>query len=187
MAFPSIPKSPLTHVGTTKSSKPSANESYETERPTTPLPVTPPRNTPQLPISSLRTPISKKESSIRPPEGVHEDVVDLGMNRTPRKHVCESSIAEPNPVTPRKLFHMNQSDSPYRTPGGIFGLSPFRTPRSRTVFDPHDPSALLDEELSRMGTAGYADSPDGLFGKAHGSLLYDSPGLSSPDQWQKWW
>jgi hypothetical protein len=113
---------------------------------------------------------------------------EVDTNRTPRRRPSGSGTTGPAPVTPRKLvFPPNQNESPYRAPGGVFGLSPFRTPSSRAVFDPHDPGALLDEELSRMGAAGHGDSPGGLFGKARGSLLYDSPGLSSPDQWQKWW
>lgn len=64
-------------------------------------------------------------------------------------------------------------------------MSPFRTPRSRDIYDPHDPRTLLDEELSRP-MLGVGDSPLGIFGK-RSALLYDSPG---PDPWgspgKKW-
>jgi hypothetical protein len=86
------------------------------------------------------------------------------------------------PVTPKRgLF-----DSPFRSglSGGL-GMSPFRTPRSRDIYDPHDPRTLLDEELSRP-MLGVGDSPMGIFGK-RSALLYDSPG---PDPWgspgKKW-
>jgi hypothetical protein len=58
------------------------------------------------------------------------------------------------------------------------GDSPFRTP-SRLVFDPHDPGALLDEELRRFGKDG---SPAGLFDRNTG-LLYESPGMPSPGKY----
>ena len=153
----------------------------------TPSPSTPPRSARELPISSVRTPLSKKEPVASTTKGDVE-MEEVDINRTPRKRRSDSGSIGPAPVTPRKLvFLSNQNDSPYLTPGGVLGLSPFRTPSSRAVFDPHDPGTLLDEELSRMGAAGHGDSPGGLFGKARGSLLYDSPGLSSPDQWQRWW
>jgi len=116
-----------------------------------------------------------------------DEIVD--PMRTPRKRVSNaetSNLYEP-PVTPKKLiFHGGLDDSPFRTPSGGFGASPFRTPSSRSIIDPHDPRALLDDELNRIGNS-YGDSPAGLFGKARGSLLYDSPGLDSPGKWSKWW
>lgn len=71
------------------------------------------------------------------------------------------------PVTPKRLNF---------TQG-----SPFRTPSH--LFDPHDPTSLLDEELKRMGDQARLDeSPiGGLFGKR--SILYDSPGLASPSRY----
>lgn len=197
MSFPPIPVSPT--MNRKASSKPKASKMSvgkkpnDTDRPTTPTPSTPPRNTRQLPTSSIRTPLSSK--GINPAalysEGDDDDqeTGDIDLHRTPRKRVSSSGLAGPAPVTPRRLvFPSNQNDSPYRTPVGVFGTSPFRTPGSRAVFDPHDPGALLDEELSRMGAAGHGDSPAGLFGKGRGSLLYDSPGLStSPGQLHRWW
>lgn len=182
MSLPPVPTSPtLNRKATSKASKSSYKP--DNRRPTTPPPATPPRSARELPISSVRTPLSKKEAA----ENGDVEMGEADINRTPRKRPSDYGASGPAPVTPRKLvFPTNQNESPYRTPGGIFGLSPFRTPSSRAVFDPHDPGALLDEELSRMGAAGHGDSPGGLFGKARGSLLYDSPGLSSPGQWQKW-
>ena len=116
-----------------------------------------------------------------------DEVVD--PMQTPRKRVSKmdtSNLYEP-PVTPKKLiFPSSLDDSPFRTPSGGLGASPFRTPGSRNIIDPHDPRALLDEELNRIGNS-YGDSPAGLFGKGRGSLLYDSPGFDSPGKWSKWW
>ncbi|KAJ7760470.1 hypothetical protein B0H16DRAFT_574000 [Mycena metata] len=106
--------------------------------------------------------------------------------RTPsRKRNAATSSA--HPITPRRLLFPMDSSSPYRTPGGgMLSASPFRTPGGRGgIFDPHDPSTLLDEELSSLGAAG-RDSPAGLFGKAS---LYDSPNPldGSPGKWARWW
>lgn len=116
----------------------------------------------------------------------HAEAVIL---RTPSRKI--PALGGP-PVTPKRSFSSNQNESPFRTPGGgggVLGDSPFRTPGSRGVFDPHDPRALLDEELSRMGAQTEDDdSPGGLYGKGRGSLLYDSPGLmDSPGKWTRWW
>ncbi|KAG6866566.1 hypothetical protein C0991_002051 [Blastosporella zonata] len=167
ISFPPIPTSPTlnrksaSHLS--KVSKPhSGRKSLDAERPTTPTPSTPPRSARQLPVSSIRTPLSSK--GINPAalysEGDDDDVHtgELDLNRTPRKRIVSSGASGAGPVTPRRLvFPTNQNDSPFSTPvgsGGIF--SPFRTPGSRSVFDPHDPGALLDEELNRMGAG---DSP----------------------------
>lgn len=144
-----------------------------------PVPSTPPR-TLCNPFISVRTPLSSKgvNPAALQSEGYNEDRQNL--NKTPRKRSSGSGILVPTPLTPRKLiFPSNQNNSPFRTPSGIFG-----TPRSRAIFDPHDPSTLLDEELNRLGNTGQEDSPVGLFGKGRGSLLYDSPVLStSPGRW----
>ena len=103
--------------------------------------------------------------------------------------------------TPRRLLFASTQDSPLRTPSSRSGLglggensntlapSPlFRTPGSRSIFDPHDPGALLDEELSRLGGTGqfgYMDSPSGMFGK--GGLFNESPSVASPLKWVRWW
>jgi hypothetical protein len=180
MTFPPVPASPTLNRKATSKTK-NLPVSKADAALSTLSPSTPPRT---VPVSSVRMPLSKKEAAAL---GMKEDQ-EVDMNRTPRKRLSDAGTTGPAPVTPKKLvFPPNQNESPYRTPGGVFGMSPFRTPSSRAVFDPHDPGALLDDELSRMGAAGHGDSPGGLFGKARGSLLYDSPGLSSPDQWQRWW
>lgn len=70
-------------------------------------------------------------------------------------------------------------------------MSPFRTPGSNSLFDPHDPRALLDEEFRRLGPGGIGEiSPaSGLFGGKDRRLLYDSPGglESSPGKYKRWW
>jgi DNA ligase-4 len=176
---------------------------------TSAVPATPPQ---RVRLDSTRTPISHKgltmspsaslahyKSNLDPPpvifqSGAHKllsslalesDSLESDVMRTPRKGNGSSSNAAVAgssgsallgpPVTPKKgLF-----ESPFRT-----GLSPFRTPRSRDIYDPHDPRVLLDEELSRPLLG---DSPVGIFGK-RSSLLYDSPGV---DPWSstpgKYW
>lgn len=197
MTFPPVPTSPTLnrkascHGG--KVSKPlPSKKSLDAERPTTPTPSTPPRTASQLPVSSVRTPLSSKGVN---PAALHSEWDDddgrageLELNRTPRKRVVSSGTHGGAPVTPRRLvFPTNQNESPFSTPAGGTIFSPFRTPGSRSVFDPHDPGALLDEELNRMGAA-TGDSPAGLFGKGRGSLLYESPGFSSsPGQYTRWW
>ncbi|KAJ6518704.1 hypothetical protein C8R45DRAFT_2943 [Mycena sanguinolenta] len=106
--------------------------------------------------------------------------------RTPaRKRNAASSSA--HPITPKRLLFGIDNSSPFRTPGGgTLSASPFRTPggsRGGGIFDPHDPSALLDEELNNFGAAG---SPAGLYGKG---TLYDSPNPldGSPGKWARWW
>ncbi|KAG6891204.1 hypothetical protein C0995_008456 [Termitomyces sp. Mi166 len=192
MTLPPMPTSPTLNRKATchlaKVPKPlPSKKSQDAERPTTPMPSTPPRTGSQLPVSSVRTPLSSKGIN---PAALHSECDeddgrggDLELNRTPRKRVVSSGVVVA-PVTPRRLvFPTNQNESPFSTgAGGIF--SPFRTPGSRSVFDPHDPGALLDEELNRMGAA-TGDSPAGLFGKGRGSLLYDSPGFSSSPA--RWW
>lgn len=107
--------------------------------------------------------------------------------RTPsRKRNAASSSA--HPMTPKRLLFSVDGSSPFRTPGGgTLSASPFRTPGGSRggIFDPHDPSTLLDEELSSLGAVG-RDSPAGLYGKG---TLYDSPNPldGSPGKWARWW
>lgn len=85
------------------------------------------------------------------------------------------------PVTPKKLVFPQPN-------AGYSQDSPFRTPGSRqSIFDPHDPGALLDDELSRLGAQMRGqDSPTGLYEGRKG-LLYESPSMPSPGKWAKWW
>ncbi|KAG6857462.1 hypothetical protein H0H87_003529 [Tephrocybe sp. NHM501043] len=181
ISFPPIPASPTlnrkgsSHLAKVVKPYTVGRKSLDGERPTTPTPSTPPRSARQLPVSSVRTPLSSK--GINPAalysEGDDDEdhrAMELDLNRTPRKRVLSSGALGGAPMTPRRLvFPTNQNDSPFSTPvGGGSVFSPFRTPGSRSVFDPHDPGTLLDEELNRMGAG---DSPAGLFGKGRGSLL----------------
>jgi len=98
---------------------------------------------------------------------------DLELARTPsRKSNTSQQHQLYPPVTPRKLAFQFAGDSPFRTP-------------SRAIFDPHDPGALLDEELNRFGDEDKFSSPVGLFDKTKG-LLYESPGIPSPGKWSHW-
>lgn len=125
---------------------------------------------------------------------------DDELIRTPSRKRTTSTQGAFQPVTPKRqsAANGNASESPFRTPSsasasgfafGFMGQSPLRTPGSRAIFDPHDPGALLDEELSRMGAAGHGDSPAGLFGRGKGALLYESPNPleTSPGTWKRWW
>jgi len=118
----------------------------------------------------------------------HDEDEPSDLLRTPaRKRNAASSSA--HPITPKRLLFGIDSSSPFRTPGGgTLSASPFRTPggsRGGGIFDPHDPSTLLDEELSSLGAVG-RDSPAGLFGKG---TLYESPNPldGSPGKWARWW
>jgi hypothetical protein len=79
------------------------------------------------------------------------------------------------PVTPRRLAFNPTGESPFRTP--LFGMA---------LYDPHDPGAALDEELSRIGAraSGVYESPAGLFGPGR---LYESPSGASPSRWPRLW
>jgi len=80
------------------------------------------------------------------------------------------------PVTPKKLIFPGSGESPFRTPGS----------RPHTIYDPHDPGTLLDDELNRLGERRMQDSPAGLLGNAMG-LLYESPNIGSPGKLTRWW
>lgn len=112
------------------------------------------------------------------PYSLHLDDEEHDPLKTPSKKRTISSGGG-LPVTPRRLFPL-ASDSPFRTPGNVMA-SPFRG-----VYDPHDTSAMLDDELNRMTAAGHGDSPAGLFGRSRAQLLYNSPG-QSPGKVSKWW
>ncbi|KAH9479555.1 DNA ligase 4 [Psilocybe cubensis] len=207
--FPPMPSSPSLNRG-----KHASANSENAGRPSTPaslpaLPSTPPRSSIlDHQISSTRTPLSHKglhmspsaslahyKSNLDPPPVYNGSIPALDnpqadeedLMRTPRKRGTNASAPTSfgPPVTPRKLiFSANLEDSPFRTPSNNLNMSPFRTPGSRSIFDPHDPRTLLDEELSGMHY-NYDSSPaSGLFGRGRGSLLYDSPGFESP---AKWW
>ncbi|KAJ7252708.1 hypothetical protein B0H12DRAFT_608168 [Mycena haematopus] len=127
-------------------------------------------------------------SSRLSPQREDDDYEPSDAFRTPaRKRNAASSSA--HPITPKRLLFGIDGSSPFRTPGGgTLSASPFRTPggsRGGGIFDPHDPSTLLDEELSSLGAAG-RDSPAGLYGKG---TLYDSPNPldGSPGKWARWW
>lgn len=193
--------------------KPGPGES-RTTFPSPPLrPCTPPRNTSSyLQLSPKRTPLSHRglhmspsaslahyKSHLDPPlpsssfanSGLDTNVdVNTDILRTPsrRRTISSSNDRAPLfpsfPVTPKKLFSASLPHS------GHSQDSPFRTPvagsRHASIYDPHDPGALLDEELSRLGAVGTQDSPEGLYEGRKG-LLYESPSMPSPGKWAKWW
>lgn len=115
------------------------------------------------------------KSHLNPPPPVRGDDGDEeDPMKTPsrKRSQAGSSSAFGLLSTPaRRLIFPGSGDSPFRTPGGLGGsnMSPFRM----GIYDPNDPMAMLDEELTRMGESGRGDSPGGLFGKSR--LLYDSP------------
>jgi hypothetical protein len=122
-------------------------------------------------------------ATFRPDDGINPAVFDTENIRTPSRkrgthahghYHKDTSILFP-PVTPKKLVFPTHSSSE----------SPFRTPGSKSIFDPHDPGAILDEELARLGTKGMQESPIGLFEGRRG-LLYESPNMPSPGKWARW-
>ncbi|KAG0705569.1 hypothetical protein DFH29DRAFT_1077532 [Suillus ampliporus] len=179
------------------------------QRPMTPppRPSTPPRRggSSTVQLSPIRTPLSHKglhmspsaslahykfnldpppSVTFRPDDGINPAVFDTENIRTPSRkrgththghHHKDTTILFP-PVTPKKLVFPTHSSS---------AESPFRTPGSRSIFDPHDPGALLDEELARLGAKGMQESPIGLFEGRRG-LLYESPNIPSPGKWSRW-
>lgn len=201
-----IPASPTLGLRSNplKATRAAKNTSRLASPPVTEGPSTPPRKSTFGPsfLSPIHTPLSHRglhmspsaslahyKSNLDPPPcvsypektGDNENPDEDSDNdpRTPSK-TRSAATSSALPVTPRRLFSL--SDSPFRTP---VGKSSFRS-----IYDPHDPTSLLDDELHRMGAAGHGDSPAGLFGKSRASLLYDSPGNAmgnSPDKWQRWW
>jgi len=99
----------------------------------------------------------------------------------------EVSEEEPDPMkTPRKRANLSNTPSifgnpmtPKRLNFAIAADSPYRTPRSRAMYDPIDPRSVLDDELNRINEG----SPAGLF-QERSALLYDSPGLEG---YKPWW
>ncbi|PSR72837.1 hypothetical protein PHLCEN_2v11334 [Hermanssonia centrifuga] len=186
-------------------------------RPSTPppRPCTPPRKQPSLQISAQRTPISHrglhmspspslahyKSNLDPPPAAVFHPQAPLLSGLVPPD---DPSLTLPNPEvlrTPSRKRaspgdgsgsrgRFNRSPFPPVTPKRLlFGThaqeSPFRTP---SIFDPHDPSALIDEEVLRLGSQNplqLPDSPMGFFGRR--SILYESPGLPSPERLNRYW
>ncbi|KAG1811530.1 uncharacterized protein BJ212DRAFT_1569917 [Suillus subaureus] len=151
-------------------------------------------NTVQL--SPIRTPLSHKglhmspsaslahykfnldpppSATFHPDDGINPAVFDTENIRTPSckrgthahgHHHKDTSILFP-PVTPKKLVFPTHSSS------------------ADPIFDPHDPGAILDEELARLGAKGMQESPIGLFEGRRG-LLYESPNMPSPGKWARW-
>ncbi|KZT10104.1 uncharacterized protein LAESUDRAFT_711911 [Laetiporus sulphureus 93-53] len=96
--------------------------------------------------------------------------------RTPSKRSGSygASLFSPSPlapVTPKRYGYASESY-----------YSPWRTPGSQSILDPHDPSVLLDEEISRQNLQ---NSP-GVLGRPQRSL-YDSPTGMSPGSWSRYW
>ncbi|KIJ20666.1 hypothetical protein PAXINDRAFT_165560 [Paxillus involutus ATCC 200175] len=175
-----------------------------------PRPTTPPRNrgsSSTVQLSPLRTPLSHKglhmspsaslvyyKSHLDPPppptfnpdDGINPAVFDTENIRTPSRkrghHIAHRDRDRDTgtnlfpPITPKKLV--------FPTPGSTVE-SPFRTPGARSIFDPHDPGALLDEEFARLGAKGTQESPVGLFEGRRG-LLYESPNIPSPGKLPRW-
>lgn len=89
-----------------------------------------------------------------------------------------------NPFTPRNLTLSYPNF-------GSASNSPFRSTPTNGVYDPHDPSAMLNDELARMGERGAIDSPSGysfsgMFGKTKG-LMYESPDGPGSKGWSPAW
>lgn len=187
------PTSPW-HCGTElllQENDPPSEPSPKPSKPSKPpaLPSTPPRKTsssrkPESPASpttsrGLRT---SPSTYLNPPTTSTTVAVPLASpdapktpSRPSRSNLLPPQYFPPPPVTPNKKpgFSILTGDSPFNSP-------------SKSVFDPHDPRAVLDEELRRFGDQDLYSSPVGLFGKNKGVLLYQSPGVPSPGT-TGWW
>ncbi|KAJ4473869.1 hypothetical protein J3R30DRAFT_738253 [Lentinula aciculospora] len=192
--FDRLPPSPTNRRATTKGrkSKAATAKARGSMRLSTPPrpdnPTTPPPNA-TLQISPVRTPLSHKGLHMSPSASLAHYKSHLDPPPTLQYDQSSSPIYGGTPSTPkRSLAFPLFDDSPSRT--SLIGMSPFRTPGSGGLFDPHDPRTLLDEEFRRIGAGGLGEnSPaSGLFGKER-QLLYDSPsGLdSSPGKYKRWW
>ena len=167
-------------------------------------PSTPPRNSSSisnLQLSPVRTPLSHKGLHMSPSASLAHYKLHLDppppASNSPFQHSEAMGIDSENIHTPsrKRTFTLNPAHSlifPVTPKKHIFPTpnssqeSPFRTPGSRFgLFDPHDTSTLLDEELSRFG--GGQDSPDGGLYEGKKGLLYESPSMPSPGKWAKWW
>ncbi|THU99100.1 hypothetical protein K435DRAFT_828227 [Dendrothele bispora CBS 962.96] len=198
--FERLPASP-THNRIKSKASASKLKTSKATRMSTPPPITeagpstPPQNR-RLQLSPVHTPLSHKglhmspsaslahyKSHLDPPPAAsHDTEAPTGeFLRTPSRGRTLGFTA--TPVTPKRssAFPLLE-ESPFK-----FGISPFRTPGSRSIFDPHDPRMLLDEELNRLGEN--QESPaTGLFGRRQ--LLYDSPNAvlgGSPGKYKRWW
>ena len=124
------------------------------------------------PVTSL----AHYKSNLDPPPIVSNGILPL--------EVSHRTDEESDPMrTPRKRANLSSTPSVFglpMTPKRLnFSESPYRTPRSRAIYDPIDPRTVLDDELNRLNE----ESPAGLYGKEKSSLLYDSPGVEG----YKWW
>ncbi|KAJ3755168.1 hypothetical protein EV360DRAFT_50237 [Lentinula raphanica] len=195
--FDRLPPSPTNRKTATKARKYKASSASRTRgagsmRLSTPPPrdnlsTPPPSQTLQL--SPVRTPLSHKGLHMSPSASLAHYKSHLDPPPALQFDPLSSSISGDPPTTPKKsLAFPLLDDSPFRT--SLIGFSPFRTPGSSGLYDPHDPRALLDEEFRRIGAGSFGeDSPaSGLFGKER-QLLYDSPsGLDgSPGKYKRWW
>jgi hypothetical protein len=160
-----------------------------------PRSTTPPRKTSSggVQLSAWRTPLSHLGVHMSPspslahykshllpppppstPPSTHAETENT-LARTPSSRRRSGAASVFTPLTPRRLAFAGAGDSPFRTP--LFGMGPF---------DPHDPSAALDDELNRLGAraSGMYESPAGFFDRGR---LYESPSGASPSQWPRLW
>ncbi|KAE9399996.1 hypothetical protein BT96DRAFT_1019149 [Gymnopus androsaceus JB14] len=197
--FDKLPYSPTRRRTTTKGRKskaaPPKARSSRSMRLSTPPPrsglSTPPPN-PGHQISPVHTPLSHRGLHMSPSASLvhYKSHLDPPPILQFDQSSSSAGLSGGTPSTPKRssLNFPLLDDSPFRA---SFGMSPFRTPGSSGLFDPHDPRALLDEEFRRLGPGGLGElSPaGGLFGGKDRRLLYDSPGGldSSPGKYKRWW
>ncbi|TCD63707.1 hypothetical protein EIP91_005078 [Steccherinum ochraceum] len=188
-----------------------ASSSREMLRPTTPprRPCTPPRKraasrSPQS--SPQRTPMSYSRFRLRKSPSPPRELPALPTNpellRTPsRKRVPSGggpgsgSGSKSGPgKSPSNIYSFSPGFGHFSTPkrgSTSFGATDFESPfrPSWSMYDPHDPAALLDDEVKRLSNQNDATqgSPSGLYGRAGKGLLYESPSVPSPGKWENLW
>jgi hypothetical protein len=142
--------------------------------------------------ASLRTPSTRRFSSGAPGSGSHGGFPALSTPlfapMTPKKGGSTASSSHGATGSSMSGGGSGGGSGSGSGNGGPLssmfdGESPFRTPTSGlrgSLFDPHNPSTLLEEELSRYQSGGgMMDSPAGLYGK-----YKTSPGsFGSPTRW----
>jgi hypothetical protein len=161
-------------------------------------PCTPPRITMQ--ISAQRTPISHMGLHMSPSTSLAHYKSNLdpppiaelslpGQNTTEEASAVDENdlLRTPSRKSARLATGMGGA-TPF-TPRRLFDPVTFRTPGSANrMYDPYDPSVLLDDELSRLSAARAGNSPSARL-CPRGGGLYDSPTMLmfSPSRMARWY
>ncbi|KAI6024444.1 hypothetical protein EDC04DRAFT_3143322 [Pisolithus marmoratus] len=184
----SLPVLPMPESPTIDRRARSKRHAKRSARPPVPMSSTEPR--PSTPPSRPSTPRNRCPGATVQLSPVRTPLSHKGLHMSPSASLAhyKSHLDPPPPPAFRQDDGINPAvytEEVGVPPPSSSSESPFRTPGSRSIFDPHDPSALLDEEFARLGAKGTQDSPVGLFEGRRG-LLYESPSVPSPGKFPRW-